>query len=247
MKSYLRLIVILLVLYIPSQVEGQTTKERRAASRKAKIERRDRIARIPNNSFVSLSLVNALVPFPRINIGYITPLNDKWSYGGSAGIGFNALPDTTGERENYFLWELRPEIIYYIGRGEKYRNFIGIELFHINSRETIRSDNFDPVNDLNGTIELVGFDSADYERNKSGFLFNFGEFTRLSDKLMVLTKFGLGVRFKDNIYSNVANQRLVSFGVNEVLFVGDTSVKRREGLSVGLELNFDLRLVYKLD
>lgn len=245
------IIALSVVLFSFQQAGAQVSKEdkktARITKRDAKVQRRDSLSKVPVGSYLSISASKVITPFPRINVGYITPLSEKWSIGGSAGIGFQGLPFTTDTSEDYSLWEVRPEIIYYIGKGKKFTNYIGLELFYVNSKETILFDNFNPVNDLSGTVELITFDRADYERTKSGFIFNFGEHTRLSDKLMVRTNFGLGVRFKDNVYSNLENAAFTTFDENENIIFPDTNPRRDEGSKVGFEFNFDLRLIYKFN
>lgn len=243
--------LLILFLFTTHFALSQTTREERKVirveKRIKKIERRDSISRIPVKSYVSLSLVSPLTPFPRINVGYTRSLNTHWSVGGSVGVGFQGLPYTNEDTSNYSLYEIRPEVLYFIGKGEKYTNYIGLELFYINSKETLLFDTFNPVNDANGTVELVAFDRADYQRVKNGFLVNFGEYTRLSNKLMLRVNFGLGMRFKDNRYSDIQNASFVRFGFEDGFFFDDTNPRRDEGFSTGVEFNMDFRLIYKLD
>ncbi|WP_405202790.1 hypothetical protein [Dokdonia sp. LLG6352-1] len=243
--------LLILFLFTTHFALSQTTREERKAirveKRIKKIERRDSISRIPVKSYVSLSLVSPITPFPRINVGYTRSLNTHWSVGGSVGVGFQGLPFTSEESENYRLFEIRPEVLYFIGKGEKYTNYIGLELFYINSKETLLFDTFEPVNDLNGTVTQVSYERADYQRVKNGFLVNFGEYTRLSNKLMLRVNFGLGIRFKDNRYSDIQNPTFNRFDFEDNFFFGDTDPKRIEGFTTGVEFNMDFRLIYKLD
>jgi len=242
---------LVIILCCFQNLQAQTTREEKKAirveKRIKKIERRDSISRVPVKSYVSLSLVSPITPFPRINVGYTRSLNTHWSVGGSVGVGFQGLPFTSEESENYRLFEIRPEVLYFIGKGEKYTNYIGLELFYINSKETLLFDTFNPVNDANGTVELIAFDRADYQRVKNGVLLNFGEYTRLSNKLMLRVNFGLGVRFKDNRYSNIENPSFRGFDFEDNFLFNDTNPRRDEGFSTGVEFNMDFRLIYKLD
>lgn len=242
---------LVIILCCFQSLQAQTTREEKKAirveKRIKKIERRDSISRVPVKSYVSLSLVSPITPFPRINVGYTRSLNTHWSVGGSVGVGFQGLPYTNEGTSCYSLYEVRPEVLYFIGKGEKYTNYIGLELFYINSKETLLFDTFNPVNDANGTVELVAFDRADYQRVKNGFLVNFGEYTRLSNKLMLRVNFGLGMRFKDNRYSDIQNASFVRFDFEDGFFFDDTNPRRDEGFSTGFEFNMDFRLIYKLD
>ena len=242
---------LVIILCCFQNLQAQTTREEKKAirveKRIKKIERRDSISRVPVKSYVSLSLVSPITPFPRINVGYTRSLNSHWSVGGSVGVGFQGLPYTNEDSNNYSLYEIRPEVLYFIGKGEKYTNYIGLELFYINSKETLLFDTFNPVNDANGTVELIAFDRADYRRVKNGVLVNFGEYTRLSNKLMLRVNFGLGVRFKDNRYSNIENPSFRGFDFEDNFLFNDTNPRRDEGFSTGVEFNMDFRLIYKLD
>jgi hypothetical protein len=243
--------LVIILLCCIQTLQAQTTREEKKAirveKRVKKIERRDSISRIPVKSYLSLSLVSPITPFPRINVGYTKPLNSHWSVGGSVGVGFQGLPYTNGDSSNYSLYEIRPEVLYIIGKGEKYTNYVGLELFYINSKETLISDTFEPVNDANGTVDLIAFDRADYQRVKNGVLVNFGEYTRLSNTLMLRVNFGLGVRFKDNSYSNIENPNFRGFDFEENFLFSDTNPRREEGFSTGFEFNMDFKLIYKLD
>ncbi|TVZ51846.1 hypothetical protein [Dokdonia sp. Hel_I_53] len=249
MKTNFRLFIIL--FFIVQALQAQTTREEKRASRLEerahRIERRDSISRIPVGSYMSLSIVSPITPFPRINMGYTQGINSHWSAGGSIGVGFQGLPFTNSDIEDYSLYEIRPEVLYFIGKGEKFTNYIGLELFYINSKETHLNNSFKPINDANGTVELIRYDSASYQRIKSGFLFNFGEYTRLSDKLMLRLNFGLGMRFKDNSYSDVENPSFSEFRSDAWSIIGNPNPRRNEGLSKGFEFNMDFRLVYKLN
>ena len=115
---------LVIILCCFQNLQAQTTREEKKAirveKRIKKIERRDSISRVPVKSYVSLSLVSPITPFPRINVGYTRSLNSHWSVGGSVGVGFQGLPYTNEDSNNYSLYEIRPEVLYFIGKGEKY-------------------------------------------------------------------------------------------------------------------------------
>ncbi len=249
MKTYISLLIV--SIFIFQTAYAQITREEKINSRLEKransIARRDSIARIPVGSYVSISMLSSIMPFPRINVGYTSAINTHWSAGGSIGVGFQGLPFTNSDIEDYSLYEIRPEVLYFIGKGEKFTNYIGLELFYINSKETHLNNSFKPINDANGTVELIRYDSASYQRIKSGFLFNFGEYTRLSDKLMLRLNFGLGIRFKDNSYSAIENPSFSEFRSDAWSIIGNPNPRRNEGFSKGFEYNMDFRLVYKLN
>lgn len=233
---------------LTSNLQAQDTREERKALREQKRldkwARKDSLQSLPINSYLSLDLVSAILPNPfgRLSIGYIQPINSRWSIGGSAGVGINATA-WIERKEDYFLWEIRPEVIYNLKKGKRFQHYIGLELFYISHKETLINEDFEPVNTLNGTVNLISFERADYRRNKAGFLVNFGEYINFSDRWAFRTTVGIGTRRKDNSYSNLINARIQNDN-DELFFNLDGSQK--EGTRWGVELNLDLRLIYKI-
>jgi len=236
-------VLFLLTSNLQAQDTREERKEQREQKRLDKWARKDSLQSLPINSYLSLDLVSAALPNPlgRLNVGYITPLNERWSIGGSAGIGINATA-WIRNKEDYFLWEVRPEILYNLGKGRRFQHYLGLELFYISHQETLVDGNFNPVNTLNGTVNSISFDRADYKRKKAGFLLNFGEYINFSDRWAIRTTVGLGARRKDNSYANLVNARIDNDN-DEFFFNLDGT--QREGNRWGLEVNLDFRLIYK--
>jgi len=244
----MRLFLVLLFCILSLQsIRSQETKDERekrlSDERVAKLLRKDSIQDLPIHTYFSLDLINSIVPksLGRLNIGYITPISEKWSVGGSAGIGFDAI-SYAGDNEDYFLWEVSPEILYNFGEGKRFRHYLSLELFYINHTETLEDDDFSPVNTLNGTVERIAFESARYERQKYGFVFNFGEHIDFTNRIAFRTSLGAGLRIKDNSFSNLVNA-VVTDSERSFFSFGDGLF---EGSRLGFELNIDFRLIYKL-
>lgn len=240
-KSISLLVLILLTPFF-LELQAQTAKELRIELREARRARKDSLQSLPINDYISLNL-NSLLPTdtPRINIGYIKSLNEKFAVGASLGIGTDAL--TYSYKEDYFLWEVRPELIYNLGKRGRFHHFIGLETFYISNEETLRNDEFRPVNTQGGAIETVRFDRADYQRIKYGILLNYGEYINFSKKLALRTTIGAGVRFKDNSFSNLRNPVL---NQNDIDGFGINGSRDSEGFRTGFEFNLSFQFIYKL-
>ncbi len=235
------LLTLIVLFTFSSNLKAQTAKEMRLENREIRKARKDSLQSLPVNDYISFNFFS-LIPTatPRINVGYVKSLNEKFSVGASVGIGTDAL--TYSYKENYFLWEVRPEFIYNLGKRGRFQHFIGLETFYITHKETLRNDNFEPVNDQGGTIELIRYDRADFERTKYGAVINYGEYINFSSRLALRTTVGAGIRFKDNSYTNVVNPSLDQFDTDGFIF---NSPYRKEGFRVGLEFNLDVQLIYK--
>lgn len=225
----------------PQELVAQTRKEKRIEKRDTRRARKDSLQSLPISSYFTLDLFT-LIPTdtPRFNIGYIQKLNNKWSLGSS--VGLSSVAPRYTYKEDYSLWEIRPQILYYLGKGNRFQHFLSIEMFFINHKETLLNQDLIPVNDQGGIIEAITFDRATYKRTKYGATFNYGEYLNLSKKLGLRTTIGAGVRFKDNVYSNLVNPRATNFDSFWI-----TNLYTREGFKVGFELNFSMQLIYKLN
>ncbi|RMB56962.1 DUF3575 domain-containing protein [Dokdonia sinensis] len=241
-KKSIILLVLILLTPIFMELQAQTPKELRIELREARRARKDSLQSLPVNDYISLNLVSLLpTDTPRINIGYVKSLNEKFAVGASVGIGTNAL--TYPYKEDYFLWEIRPEFIYNLGKRGRFQHFLGLETFYISNRETLRNSRFEPVNDQGGTIELIRYDRADFERTKYGAVINYGEYINFSSRLALRTTIGAGIRFKDNSFTNVVNPRIDQFDTDGFIISGYD----REGSRLGFELNLDFQLIYKFN
>lgn len=240
MKSILLLIFLVSFIGITQTTETPTKKEQRQEKKEIRKARKDSLQGLPIGSYFTFDLLN-LIPTntPRFNIGYVHNVNKKWSIGSSIGFGTDHFFYTY--KEDYALWEIRPQLIYNLEKRRRFKHFLSLELFYINHKETLQNRNLLPVNDQNGAIDAIGFDRADFKRIKYGVTLNYGEFINFSKHLGLRTTIGGGVRFKDNVYSNLINPRATQF--DNFLF---SDLYNREGFKIGFELNLSLQLIYKL-
>lgn len=240
MKSYLPFIIILLILFGSLAVQAQTTKEQRLERRETRRAKKDSLQSLPIHSYFTLDLLKPIpTQVPRINMGYIHSLNERWSVGSSIGYGNDSF--IYSYKDDYSLFEIRPQVLYNLGKGKRFQHFLSLEAFYITHKETLFNSDLTPVNDLNGAIETIAFDSADFTRLKYGFTINYGEYMNLSKRLGLRTLVGGGIRFKDNVYSNLRNPRAVE---SDRFLIG--SLYQKEGFRIGFELNLSFELMYKL-
>lgn len=239
-------VTVLSITTITAQDYRSERRTNREVAREQKRLKKDSIQNLRITTYLSLDLISTILPNPlgRLNVGYITPLNEKWSLGGSAGLGINATA-WARDTEEYFLWELRPELIYNLGKGSRFQHYVGLELFYIYHTETLSNRDFEPVNTLNGLVNNIDYDSATFERHKAGALINFGEYINLSNRLAFRTTVGVGIRSKDNSYSDLVNPRIDEF--EDENHFGGLDPYRFEGTRLGVEFNLDFRLIYKID
>jgi hypothetical protein len=187
------------------------------------------------------------VPLPRFNVGYFMPVSksDRWRVGTSVGYGTEKVSIYGRTGEDYRLWEIRPQLIYHLKRGTRVKAFFSLELFYINHTETRIDSRFRPENDFpilgigpNLDENTVGFDQADYQRIKYGFTINYGDYIRFSDRIGLRSSAGIGMRIKNNTYTNIVNPQSDSFDS----FV--TPYYQNEGISVGAEVHISFRLYF---
>ena len=190
------------------------------------------------------------VPLPRFNVGYFMPVSksDRWRIGTSVGYGFEQASIYEVTEQDYRLWEIRPQLIYHLKRGTRIKAFFSLELFYINHTETRIDSQFDPNSKL-ATFNIgpeidtdaIGFDQADYKRIKYGFTINYGDYIRFSDRVGLRSSVGIGMRIKDNSYSNIVNP--VSEARDGFFFIRNRYYIN-EGVSVGVEVHLSFRLYF---
>ncbi len=231
-----------------SNLQAQITKELRQERKEARIEER-RIKNIKRDSLQSLPIDSYIfwdfsVIFPnenpRLNVGYIHKINEKWSVGTSAGIGLEFA--NLRNVDDYKLWEVRPQVVFNLGKGRRFQHFLSAEAFFIRNSETRFNGSFRPINDNNGEFQAINYTRADYGRIKQGLTINYGEYINISSSLALRTTVGFGFRYKDVSFSNIQGAS-IDFNSDDFFLFDDAP---REGLRSGIELNFSFQLLYKL-
>ncbi len=240
MKSILLLIFLISFIGITQTTETPTKKEQRQEKKEIRRAKKDSLQSLPIGSYFTFDLLKLLpAEAPRITLGYVHSINNKWSAGTTLGIGTSDF--IFSYKENYTSWELRPQVVYNLGNRRRFHHFLSAEVFYITHKETLFNNEFIPVNTQNGAIEAIAYDRADFERLKYGITLNYGEIINFSKTLALRTIIGGGIRFKDNIYSNLLNPRATES--DTFLF---NNLYAKEGFLIGFEFNVSLQLIYKL-
>ena len=135
----------------------------------------------------------------RWRLGYRHQLDQRWAIGADFGYGNKSLA-VFKEREDYRLYEFRPELLYLLLPKRKTRVYFSFQPFYIFHAETLRNKSV-----FAEGLGRVSFDQADYQRIKYGFTFNYGFLFPLfpSTRLSVYT--GGGLKRRENHYSSFVN------------------------------------------
>lgn len=143
-------------------------------------------------SFTSLNLFYPLnILNPRIGAGFVYGINDKWKMGLDLGIGDKAIDMKGRMGQKYQLWEVRPELYYFISPWKQHERYFSGELFYIDHKDVF--------------YNKIGYDQADYHRIKYGFHLKYGMIFRIGKHLGLNFYTGLGLRTRSNSYSNIVN------------------------------------------
>lgn len=204
-----------------------------------------------NAGFITFNIL-APVNFdmPRYRFGYVHSFNEKFrasldlGYGSDA-ITYRGIEDfITSDRQDYSLFEIRPEVYYILNPSGPVHMHIGLELFHINHNETLFNDYYQIID----TNEQVRYDQVDLNRKKYGTHIKFGAFIpfgRESNMGMNIYA-GVGVRIRDNSFTNIRNPVAGGgdFFEDEDWFY--EPFYRYEGASTGLSVALGFKLFYRL-
>jgi hypothetical protein len=192
------------------------------------------------NSFATFSITKPFLTFaPRIAVGYVHQINEKYWLGVEAGYGTDATRLDERTKNGYKGFEIRPELYYDTKASERIKHFVSFSVFYIQKKQTKSFEKYTTDD------QDYSFDSADYLRNKKGFsvsyapLIPFGK----SKSFGFMPKFGIGLSHSTVKYENVTNREeapsregdFLSFG-----YFGSTEKSR-----VNFDVNIDLKLVYR--
>jgi hypothetical protein len=180
-------------------------------------------------SFASINLLSPLNFLnPRIGAGFVYGINERWKVGVDIGYGNKSLSfidfeDEMGEK--YQLWEIRPELYYFISPWKKHERYFSTELFYINHKDVFYGK--------------PQYDQADYRRYKSGFHLKYGMIIRMAKHLELNLYTGFGLRIRSNTYSNEINPVLVKDSRD--FHIG--GYKDFEEVKTGVDFSLGLKLV----
>lgn len=191
-------------------------------------------------SYFTFDLFSSLNTFsPRWRVGYIKNINSEFKIGLNLGYGNRNISYTYFAdkfEEDYVLWEIRPELYRIFKRKKKTIMYYSLELFYINHKDVFHDYYYYP--ESGGEIS---YDQADYQRHKYGFNFNIGEFINIGNKFGINIFTGIGLRIRDNSFSNILNPRPSENFVDMI----DYEYKKVEGIVFGLNYSIGLKLLFK--
>lgn len=177
-------------------------------------------------SFVGLNLLS---PFnmlnPRLGAGFVYGINERWKLGVDLGYGYKKI-DIYGEMgENYRLWEVRPELYYFISPWRQHERYFSAELFYINHKDVF--------------YNKLQYDQADYQRHKYGFHLKYGMIFRVAKHLGLNFYIGFGLRIRSNSYSNEINP----VEVKDLRDFHIDGYKDFEEVKTGVDFSLGLKLI----
>ena len=221
-------------------------------------------------SFAQDSLRNHQVQFslnsfsisdvPRYNIGYFYPINEKYKVGGTIGFGSNDIlvgsdgnktwTEIVGKpKDNYKIFEIRPEIQKHFRRSRKTPHFIGLQFQYLYHTEIFK----ERVRFYTAKEDYrVNADYGEFLRIKYGVLFEYGmqiHFNKNKSWGMV-PKLGVGIKNRYVKYKNLKNVNRYPYddweGNMFIYFdLNPTNFYEYTGTVIGLDMNFDLSLFYR--
>ena len=204
-----------------------------------------------NAGYITFNILSPInFDTPRYRFGYVHSFNEKFrasldiGYGSDA-ITFRGIEDfISSDRQDYSLFEIRPELYYILNPTKPVQMHIGIEVFYINHNETILNNYYQVID----TNEQVSYSQADINRQKYGSHLKFGAFIPFGreNKMGMNIYAGLGFRVRDNSFTNVQN----TINSDVDFFEDDDFIYspyyRFDGATVGISVALGFKLFYKL-
>lgn len=186
-------------------------------------------------SFASVNLISPLNFLnPRIGAGFVYGINERWKVGVDIGYGNKQIDIFDSMGEKYRLWEVRPELYYFISPWKQHERYFSAELFYINHYDVFLYNRY-----YLGLSKGVMFDQADYQRYKSGVHLKYGMIFQIAKHLGLNFYAGFGLRIRSNSYSNVINPVTVDMNLRERI----DGYKEIEGIKTGVDFSLGLKLV----
>ena len=206
-----------------------------------------------NAGFITFNILSPVnFDTPRYRFGYVHSFNEKIRVSLDVGYGSDAITYRgindfiNSNRQDYSLFEIRPEVYYILNPTKPVQMHLGIEVFYINHNETILNNYYQVID----TNEQVRYSQADINRQKYGSHLKFGAFIPFGreSKMGMNIYGGLGFRVRDNSFSNIQNP--VDGGGNFFDDDDDDGFTdpffRFEGATTGLSVALGFKLFYRL-
>ncbi|MFD2907628.1 hypothetical protein ACFSX9_02660 [Flavobacterium ardleyense] len=201
------------------------------------------------NSIITLSTFSPIVNYaPRWNLGYIRKIDKRYWLGFELGYGNKNISVNFAEKGGYIkndykIFEIKPEIYYDLKPKSKLKHLLSLEFQYVKHTDKFNNSWY---YDLDSKTYFK-FDSAEYQRIKYGIGINYNLIYNITKNLALLQKAGIGFRKRDVLYSNVIN-RIEDENFEEP----DSSVipvsngfLRDNGINNSFNFNLDLKIIYK--
>jgi hypothetical protein len=224
--------LILLCSFIVTQAQEKESKEQFPNSKSSYIT---------YNIFSPLNFLS-----PRYRIGYIKSINEKWRIGIDVGYGnkdINFNLNNKDDGNDYNLFEVRSELYHIFNPTRRVNHYISGEVYYINHNEEFTRDYFFAEEELEGFNDIIRYDSADYNRKKYGFNLKYGVMIPFGDKVGMNIYTGLGIRIKNNQYSNIINPTPDQDFDDDWSFL--ENYYRKEGISTGVNFVLGAKFFYR--
>ncbi|MEP0262418.1 hypothetical protein [Dokdonia sp.] len=208
---------------------------------------------VQRKSYVTFDVLSPIASYsPAWKVGYFRKINDQFIIGAEVGIGtygtsINFVGDGDWIENDYFKFEVSPELIYVLNPNHTFENFVSAEAFYI--RHTDSFENSSYRSETNS--QYFNYDSADYRRQKFGLNLNYGAIINFSKRFGLIPKVGFGVRVRSVDFSNIVNPELdpnnqgEDGGLVESVAPNIRDFLEIEGSVTRLNFNFDIKLFYK--
>lgn len=233
MKNFFTLLIVVFgIWHCFSQTETETTQQQNT-----------------NSSYITFNLTTPLSTHnPRYRAGFIQRVHQIVLVGldvgyGNEAIDFFSIGKNVGE--DYRLFEVRPQAYVFLNSTRKVKQYISLELFYLKQTETLINDRYDAENnDSNQSFVFTAFDRADFARKKFGFHLNYGVFLPITNNLGINGYAGIGLRVRENEFSNLINPREESAFFDGFSFF--EGYRQNEGRSLAPDFSFGYKLYYLL-
>jgi hypothetical protein len=201
------------------------------------------------NSIITFSPVSPIVNYaPRWNLGYIRKIDKRYWLGlelgyGSKNISVNFAEEWGWIKNNYKIFEIKPEFYYDLRPKSKLKHLLSLEFQYVNHTDKFNNSWYYDLNDNT----YYNYDFADYKRMKYGINVNYNLIYNITKNLALMQKVGMGYRKRVVRYSNIVNRIENAFFEEEGFILPDfNGFLRDNGNTGGFNFNLDLKIIYKL-
>lgn len=192
---------------------------------------------------------------PRYSVSYFYNLNEKYKVGATISYGSNAGNKTWTEivgkpKQDYQVFEFRPEIQKYFRIHKKTPHFIGLQAQYL-----LHTDEFSYGVRYYTSDEnyLVRAKSGDFTRTKVSLLFEYGMQIHFNKEKSfgIVPKIGVGIKNRyvkyDNLIDPIITERNNNGETQMFIYFDDAHSDFYEysGTVIGFDMNLDISVFYR--